>query len=265
MPRDNRTPVDHMPAIVVLAAPGLIPAVLTNALAQAFRGRVIVIKERPEGPFAVARRRARRLGPVTALGQLGTAIASRLMKKTSRTRMDAILAAHGHSPDLNLNVPRLSVTSVNDAETRSAIARLKPGVIVTIACRLIGRETLAASPCPIINFHAGINPAYRGQMGGYWALALADPDNFGATIHLVDAGIDTGATLYEVRPKPDRADSMATYPLLLAVAGVERLIQAVDDALSGNLKPVQTTGPSALHYPPTIWRWLWTGIRRGIW
>lgn len=265
MPRDDQMPANAAPTIVVLAAPGLIPVILINALATVFRGRVIVIEERPEGPIALARRRARRLGVVMALGQTGTAIASRLLKKTSHARIAAILTAYRHQPDINPDIARLSLASINDAETRSAIARLKPGVIVTIACRILGRETLATAPCPILNFHAGINPAYRGQMGAYWALALGDPENFGATIHLVDAGIDTGATLCEVRVKPDPSDTMATYPLLLAAAGAKELTQAVHDALSGNLRPIQPEGPSKLHYPPTLWRWIWTGITRGIW
>ena len=28
--------------------------------------------------------------------------------------------------------------------------------------------------------------------GGYWALATGDVGNFGTTVHLVDAGVDTG-------------------------------------------------------------------------
>ena len=265
MPRDDQMPANAAPTIVVLAAPGLIPVILINALAAVFRGRVIVIEERPEGPIALARRRARRLGIITAFGQIGTAIASRALKKTSRARIDAILASYGHKANLVTDVVRIPVATVNNAETRSAIARLKPDVVVTIACRILGRETLATAPCPILNFHAGINPAYRGQMGAYWALALGDSENFGATIHLVDAGIDTGATLYELRLKPDPADTMATYPLLLAAAGAKALTQAVHDALSGTLRPIQPKGPSKLHYPPTLWQWVWTGIRRGIW
>lgn len=251
--------------ILVLAGPGLIPAVLVNALAKAFPAQVTLVEERPDSPFALARRRARRLGWWTALGQLATSIASRLLKRTTQARTNAILQAYGHEATLDTSVNVISVDTVNGNDARAAITRLRPAVIVTIACRLLTRETLAAAPCPIINFHAGINPAYRGQMGGYWALASGDADNFGGTIHLVDAGVDTGETLYEVRIRPEKADTLATYPLLLAAAGTEKTIQAVRDALAGELHPRQATGPSSLRFPPTLWRWIWNGLTRRVW
>ena len=57
-------------------------------------------------------------------------------------------------------------------------------------------------PCPVLNYHAGITPKYRGMNGGYWALATGDAGNFGATVHLVDAGVDTGGVLHQVRGRP---------------------------------------------------------------
>ncbi|MCX8999772.1 formyl transferase [Rhizobiaceae bacterium BDR2-2] len=252
-------------AVVVLAGPGLIPAILVNALATAFPGRVTVIEETPLSPFALARRRARRLGWIAALGQLATSIVSRLTKTFAQARSQAILSAYGHAAERNRDVPVIRVRSVNDDATHEAIARLQPAAVLTVACRLLTKKTLSRIPCPIINFHGGINPAYRGQMGGYWALAAGDRDNFGCTIHLVDSGVDTGATLYDVRLQPDPADTMATYPLLLAAAGAEKTVQAVQDALSGTLKPFEPARPSRMHYPPTLWRWLWNGLSRGVW
>ena len=74
-------------------------------------------------------------------------------------------------------------------------------MILLAGCRLLSRATLAALPCPVLNYHAGISPQYRGMNGGYFALATGDATNFGATVHLVDAGVDTGDVLYQVRGK----------------------------------------------------------------
>lgn len=92
------------------------------------------------------------------------------------------------------------------------------------------------------SMHAGINPTYRGQMGGYWSLVEEDAANFGATLHLVDAGTDTGGTLYEVRTLPDDGDFIATYPLVLTVAAIDITLQSVDDAVHGRLRPSQPEG-----------------------
>ncbi|MNU07590.1 hypothetical protein D3C72_2532500 [compost metagenome] len=58
---------------------------------------------------------------------------------------------------------------------------------------------------------------------------------------------------------------MATYPLLLTAASTGIAISAIEDALAGRLDPVQPTGKSALRFPPTVWVWLWYGIKRNIW
>jgi len=134
-----------------------------------------------------------------------------------------------------------------------------------VSTRLMTGQMLDALTVPVLNLHAGINPAYRGQMGGYWALISGDEHNFGATIHLVDAGTDTGATLYQVRPKPSNADFISTYPMLLTAAALDITCKAVDDAMQGHLQPIAATGPSELHFPPTLWRWLWNGLSKGLW
>lgn len=258
-------PIESEGPILVMASAGLIPTILVNALAEAFPGRVTLMEEASIGPFALARRRARHLGWPTAAGQLATAIVSRLTKRFTRRRIDAILAAYGHRSNRDPSVAVIAVSSINCEAARAEIARLRPAAVLTIACRLLSKETLAVIPCPVVNFHAGINPAYRGQMGAYWALAEGDPTNFGATLHLVDPGIDTGESLHEIRVEPDRADTMATYPLLLTAAGAKPTVEAIREALTGQLKPYRPAGPSHLRYPPTVWRWLWTGLRRGVW
>ncbi|CCV14505.1 hypothetical protein MESS4_680058 [Mesorhizobium sp. STM 4661] len=55
------------------------------------------------------------------------------------------------------------------------------GVVLLAGCRLLSRQTLARMPCPVLNYHAGIAPRYRGMNGGYWALASGDAENFGTS------------------------------------------------------------------------------------
>ena len=57
---------------------------------------------------------------------------------------------------------------------------------------MLRRPLLEACGCPVVNYHSGINPAYRGINGGYFALANGEPEHFGVTLHLVDLGVDTG-------------------------------------------------------------------------
>ncbi|ASY69270.1 formyl transferase [Sinorhizobium fredii] len=250
--------------IVVVTAGGENPNILVNALASRFE-EVVVLQEQPESKAHFVRRRARNLGWATALGQFATMIASRLGKRFTQRRAGDILRLYGVSSAANPSVPVHHIASINDAVGRARLTALQPAVVFLVSCRMLKPETLAAIPCPVLNFHAGINPQYRGLMGGYWALVHSDPENFGATVHLVDEGVDTGGILYQSRQTPTSADTMHTYPLLQTAASTAIAIRAVEDALTGNLRPVAASQPSRQWYHPPVWTWLWNGMRRGIW
>lgn len=250
--------------VVVMTAGGLNPTVVVQHLVKTGFD-VHVLLENPEGKGEITRRRARKLGWINALGQLGTMIAARLLRRLADRRVAELLDRHGLDRKLPDTVPIHPVTSINAPDTVPLIDEIKPGAILLVSTRLMSTRQLAAMPCPVINLHAGINPNYRGQMGGYWSLRESDPQNFGATLHLVDAGTDTGGTLYEVRTRPERADFISTYPLLLTIASLDIVRQSVEDALNGCLAPKTPEGPSALRFPPTLWSWIWCGVTRRIW
>lgn len=250
--------------IVVMTAGGANPQVMIDALARHFPD-LHVIEEQPESKGTLLRRRARRFGWFMALGQLATMVASRLGKNVAAKRSAEIIRDYGLSAEPDPAIPTIHVSSLNDPSCHIAVTDLKPAAVFTISCRILSPATLAAIPCPVINFHAGINPMYRGQMGGYWSLVEGDEKNFGATVHLVDKGIDTGGTLYEKRLKPSRIDSIATYPLLMTAACVDISVRALQDAIEGTLKPYRPPGSSVLRFPPPIWTWLYHGFTKGIW
>jgi folate-dependent phosphoribosylglycinamide formyltransferase PurN len=250
--------------IIVVTAGGENPNILINALASHFDD-IVVLQEQPESKALFVKRRARKLGWGIALSQLATMIASRFGKRFTRRRAAEILRLYGASAETNRTVPAHHIVSINDAEGRARLTALQPAVVFLVGCRMMKPETLAVIPCPVLNFHAGINPQYRGLMGGYWALLSNDPENFGATVHLVDEGVDTGGILYQSRQVPSRADTMHTYPLLQTAASTAMAIQAVADALAGKLRPVDIAAPSRQWYHPPVWTWLWNGMRRGIW
>jgi hypothetical protein len=250
--------------IVVMTAGGTNPQVMINVLAKHFPD-LHVIEEQPESKVVLLKRRAKRFGWLVALGQLATMVASRLGKNVAARRSAEILREYGLSAERDPNLPVTPVSSLNHPDCHAAVTRLAPAAIFTISCRILSPATLAAMPCPVVNFHAGINPMYRGQMGGYWARVEGDEANFGAAVHLVDAGVDTGGTLYEKRVQPSSADSLATYPLLLTAASTDIAVRALRDAVDGTLKPFAPSGASRLRFPPPLWTWLYHGLTKGIW
>jgi hypothetical protein len=250
--------------IAILTAGGMNPQIMINALSARFPN-VTVIEEQPEPKSLLLKRRAKKLGWINAGGQLATMIVSRLGKKFAAARQTEILNEFAVSAEQNPRVPVIHVASVNTPDFLDAVRTVSPAAIFTVSCRILSARTLAALPCPVVNFHAGINPTYRGQMGGYWSLVSGDAGNFGTTVHLVDAGIDTGDTLYEKRVTPSKSDTMLTYPLLLTASCTDIAIKAVEDVLASRAAPYKPSGPSKMYYNPPIWTWLWNGVSKGIW
>ena len=109
--------------------------------------------------------------------------------------------------------------------------------------------------------HVGITPHYRGSHGGYWALYNKDVENFGTTIHLVDAGVDTGAVLKQVFIKPDKLDNFTTYPVLQVATGIAALKEILTNIALGNYTTTKQTEKGKMYYQPTIWQYLTGGVR----
>jgi methionyl-tRNA formyltransferase len=145
------------------------------------------------------------------------------------------------------------------------LQQLQPRAILVMGTRLIAGEVLRSVDAPFINYHAGVTPKYRGVHGGYWARAEGDDDNFGVTVHLVDEGIDTGTVLYQDRLAPSPTDNYSTYPYLQLAAALPLLERAARDAIAGSLRPQRVDLPSRLWSHPTLWAYVRTGVRRGVW
>ncbi|MGP2493018.1 formyl transferase [Mesorhizobium sp. PUT5] len=237
---------------------------IVNALADRV-GPVSVILETPESKRLLLMRRARRLGWVSAAGQLGTMALTRLGKRFFTRHSARLVIEERLETEPRPGQTIFKVPSANSTECLRALAEIRPGVVLLAGCRLLSRQTLADMPCPVLNYHAGIAPKYRGMNGGYWALASGDAGNFGTTVHLVDAGVDTGGVLGQARGRPQPGDTIATYALRMAAFSRGMCAAAVENALAGRLAPLDPGLPSRQWYHPTLWRYLWTGMTKGVW
>ena len=257
--RETRTEM-----VAMLIQPGPNPEIVVNALKIAFPN-LVVIEEQGESKKLFIRRRAKKLGWVQALGQLATMMVSKFGKRFTTARAQEIVEEFGVSTAVDSRIHRIAVPSANSPELLKALDDIKPAALLLVSCRMMKAETLAAIACPVLNFHAGINPQYRGLQGGYWSRVQSDEANFGTTVHLVDPGVDTGGVLYQQRLTPSKRDTMHTYPLLQTAAATGIVIEAMRDAVTGNLKPLKIAAPSRQWYHPPIWTWLFNGVTRGIW
>jgi folate-dependent phosphoribosylglycinamide formyltransferase PurN len=254
----------RMGKVALLTCEGETGRIAARYLAARFPGLTVIV-EREVPRSLLLRRRIKRLGFAHVSGQLAFMAFQRIQHSASKRRIAEILAEaklHGRWPDA---CEMIRVASVNSPECVGHVQRLQPQAILVVGTRIIAEEVLRAIDAPFINYHAGITPKYRGVHGGYWAKAEGDPGNFGVTVHLIDEGIDTGDVLYQARLVPTAKDNYSTFPYLQLVAALPLLEKAARDAVSGMLRPEKVDLPSHLWSHPTLWHYIKTGWRQGVW
>jgi folate-dependent phosphoribosylglycinamide formyltransferase PurN len=250
--------------VALLTCEGESGRIAANFLSARFPDLRVIV-ETPVSRAELLRRRLRRLGIVRVAGQLAFMLFQRLQYAISRRRIAAIKRAAGLDdrwPDASRVLP---VPSVNSAECVAALTKLRPQAVLVAGTRLVEGEVLRRIGAPVINYHSGITPKYRGVHGGYWALAEGDADHCGVTVHLVDEGIDTGGILHQAKIAPSPEDNFSTYPYLQLAAALPLLQRGGEEAVAGKLKVQPVELPSRLWSHPTIWGYLATGLRRGVW
>jgi len=236
---------------------------MVNALRCRF-GDFPVIVERGEPASAFWARRKRKLGAATVYSMKAAQLAAKATKSLSRGRLSALKAECDATPvDGDL---RTHVDNLNAEDSLARIRQLAPRAVFVASTGMLRRPLLEACACPVVNYHSGVNPAYRGINGGYFALANGEPEHFGVTLHLVDLGVDTGPVLATNRIPVAANDNMQTYMTLMAAKSQDLVVETMARVLAGEAKPLPpSTLPSKQYYAPTFGQYLVNGIRRGVW
>ncbi len=251
--------------IVMLAGGGESTAFMYHGLAAYFTIHTVIIEEGTDLKTFL-KRRIKKLGWWQVIGQvLFTKLCVPLIRSGSQARIQQIKDDYqlNDSPVDPAKVFR--VPSVNSEACLRKLKEINPDVIVVNGTRIITKKILNAVAAPFINTHVGITPAYRGVHGAYWALAQDDRAHCGVTVHLVDAGIDTGNILYQAVIHPIKKDNFLTYTHMQLGEGIRLMKKAVGDALAGELKPLPSGGSEGkIWYHPTLWYYLYKRITKGV-
>ena len=243
------------PRIVMLCGDGASSWFMYNALAAEAEILAVVVERKPSAR-AMIRHRLRQLGWFTVIGQLAFIAFNRLLARWQRRRIDQLVQRYGLQATLPPPAITHRVPSINAAVVRRLLRKLDPDAVVVNGTRIISRTVIDCIERPFLNTHVGITPRYRGVHGGYWALVHDDVENCGVTVHLVDAGVDTGGVLYQQRIGVERSDGFNTYPLHQLAAAIPLMKQALRDVLDGTLASRDGVGPSGLWYHPTLGQYL---------
>ncbi|UZN02964.1 formyltransferase family protein [Cellulomonas sp. S1-8] len=183
----------------------------------------------------------------TRLYVLGvTALTARcvdLVRTTGCAQLQAVVAPSAAQPDVDpalvraaeaAGVPVIAVDDLDGPVEAAAVAIGYP--------RILPQRTLDLFASGVMNLHLAPLPWYRGALTSLSFAVLRGEDEFGVTLHRMDAGIDTGDVLARRDfPLPHDRTVAQLMPLLLDEA-YELFREAFPRALAGEI----TATPQAL-------------------
>ncbi len=146
-------------------------------------------------------------------------------------------------------IPVLAMPTLRHERAVAAIARRAPDLIVASCFPLrVPRAVRDLPRLGCLNVHPSLLPRWRGPEPVFWALRAGD-EVTGVTIHLMDAGWDTGPVIAQERISwPDGA-RLPEIERMLSERGAELLIAAIAGLERGTLVPTPQAADGATYAP----------------
>ncbi|EMA61292.1 formyl transferase [Halorubrum distributum JCM 13561] len=111
-----------------------------------------------------------------------------------------------YTPD-NSNHKEIPNGDINDEQYYEEIVDLNPDLLVAYGCSIIEDPLLSEYEGRFLNVHLGLSPYYRGTGTNFWPLVNGEPEYVGATFMYLDAGVDTGDIIHQIRARVKPGDT----------------------------------------------------------
>ena len=135
-------------------------------------------------------------------------------------------------------VRQIEPGGLNTAETLALFENAGVDTVVVYGTNLVRPPLLGRWPGRMVNMHLGLSPYYRGTATNFYPLLNEEPQYVGVTIHLIDAGIDSGPILCHARPTIVADDRPHTIGCKTIAAGIDAMIAALHCLDAGTVAPV---------------------------
>lgn len=169
---------------------------------------------------------------------------------------------------LEAGIPVLQPARARDTAFIDPLRKFEPDLIVVAAYGQILPPAILELPrFGCLNVHTSLLPRHRGAAPIQWAILEGDPET-GVTIMKMDAGLDTGDILTQVKTPISGADNAQTLHDRLARLGGELLVSTIPDYVAGRItpRPQPTEGVShARKLTKEDGKLDWTQPARSLW
>ena len=138
---------------------------------------------------------------------------------------------------LEENLPVFQPPKARAPEFLETLRGLAPDLIVVVAYgQILPQSILDVPKFGCLNVHTSLLPKYRGAAPIQWAI-LNDESETGVTIMRMDAGLDTGDILSEMRTPISDTDNAQTLHDRLAKLGADLLVRTIPEHVAGRITP----------------------------
>ena len=90
---------------------------------------------------------------------------------------------------------------INSSQVIETVKSINPDLIICYGTSSSNQELLDLFSGRFLNVHLGLSPYYRGSGTNVWPMINRELEYVGATFMYIDAGIDTGNIIHQIRPK----------------------------------------------------------------
>lgn len=164
-------------------------------------------------------------------------------------------------------VPSFKVPHLNHPRCQKVLESIAPDIILRVSGGILKSHIFNQAKLAALNIHHGRAPLIRGISSIVWGIIEDRRDWIGATIHLIDEGIDTGAILWRGAPQLSAGDTAATLLFRAHVEAVAALPWLLERYARGErpaLWPTPAAEASTYRSTPGLGAWLkFLLLRRG--
>ncbi|MHC5028429.1 MAG: methionyl-tRNA formyltransferase [Planctomycetota bacterium] len=163
-------------------------------------------------------------------------------------------------------IPSIQPANVSSDEGCDFIGALRPDLLLSVSyTRIIRPEVLALATVVPLNVHFGDLPHYRGCLPVVHAIANGEA-HVGVTLHVMDAGIDTGDVVTQHRVPIGENDTAFTMYFACVEEGERLLDEALPSLVDGSFERHRQDLDGGSYHPQAYPsdRWLNPGIQPGV-
>lgn len=133
---------------------------------------------------------------------------------------------------------------INDQRVVDQVIGLNADLLVCYGSSLVKSELLSVFQGRFLNVHLGLSPYYRGSGTNIWPMINDELEYVGATFMYIDAGVDTGDIIHQIRAAvhPGDGPHQIGNRLIVEMADIYAEIIACFDRLEKLAQPPKLGG-----------------------